>query len=170
MILQSSFSTTEVKTFELQDNGGTAWARITDTNIEYLNDKNIVLWTHSWNTIWPGIDNASDQWGDNYKFKLDGNWLVMYDGSDYFSIGYRGIHKFGLLPNDAPLRFMSPTGNSGVPYSYIIGTHGIYFLAEFKYCKISDFKWTEKDPYYTLYNDKSCPAKPMAIVELIDNQ
>lgn len=59
-----------------------------------------------------------------------GNGVLLQVGArKYVSIGWK-IIEFSTPPNDAIVEFISPMGNSAVPYPYAIGTTNTYLLFE----------------------------------------
>lgn len=65
------------------------------------------------------------------------------------------IFKFQLQPKDDVLRFVSPMGNSAVPYPYVVGRNNTYLLVSFNEAPIyipNELLDIAKDPYKQFFS------------------
>jgi hypothetical protein len=82
--------------------------------------------------LWPSSDSSA--FGDWNK----GNTVLIQKSKNTFVLVYRAVSEFKIL--DQPVKYMSPIGNSDVPYPYLIGTEYVYFLVD-----NGDFKYVSKE-------------------------
>lgn len=77
--------------------------------------------------IWLGDSASSELYGDFEK----GNTIVLQtEANKYVTICRESIISFSLETGEAVSKFVSPIGNSDVPYPYLVGTKNVYLLLE----------------------------------------
>lgn len=99
--------------------------------------------------IIPGIDNAAKLFGPRYRFKQNGNTvLIQVSKQKYLYVADTGIREW-TLPGDQIIKLYSPTGNSMVPYPFAISAKGrVYLMLENAVTTVSK---KPKQDYYGEY-------------------
>lgn len=122
-----------------------------------------------WDCVILGIDNAKKLYGPNYKFKLDGNSvLIEKSKGNYVFVGFQ-IYEFNIKDNI--IEYYSPTGNSFVPYPYAIGEKNTYLMLDSVYINNKDR--ITQDPYEQYLNLKNkfkIPYSGEFNIKLIDGR
>ena len=150
------------KNFFTQHNGGFIYYIIIDDKIikiysrsNYDNDtknpnnyKKLIKQYKRWEKVFIGVDNAQELYGKNYKYKLNGNSLLIKLSKNKYAFVGRNIYEFTI--DDEITSYYSPTGNSYVPYPYAIGTENTYLMLANVY--IQNDLLTVDDPYEQYYN------------------
>lgn len=78
--------------------------------------------------------------------------LVNTTGDNYEYIG-EAVKRFRLIDGNPIKTYLSPVGNSAVPYPFGLSSTYAYLMVENKVVPQRYLK-TEKDPYYVLYQNK----------------
>lgn len=123
-------------------------------DINSLESKQTVATIKNFKMFFVGTDNARSLYGPSYKYKQDGNTVVIHLKESNYMFVSRDIWKFDVTDGDEILEYFSPTGNSYVPYPYAVGVNNTYLLAEIKdgscpFIKNEDL--INKDPYKQYY-------------------
>lgn len=102
--------------------------------------------------IGKSLKNEITKFSDGYGKDFDGNSILLYLGDyKYVFIG-KEIYSFTVQENIKIVKFMSPIGNSNVPYPYAIDNeNNYYFLIAYSTLKVLD-KTKEDDPYNYYYD------------------
>lgn len=107
--------------------------------------------------IWIGEDPAK-------KYNKGNSLLLQIKQNEYIWIGWK-IVKFKLNQNEKIEDYVSPIGNSDVPYPYIVTNKNVYLMLEDVYV---DKKLLGTD-YYSSYYDNKPVSKPIkGLKTLID--
>jgi hypothetical protein len=135
-ILKNSVTTEQ--SYIIHDNGGRPFKVVVNTegifvyrhdNEEYTNLLHHIV---DYTGYWSGFDSSA--------YEMHGNSLLInINNIEYIHIGYK-IYKF--TAKDTIIDFISPVGNSDVPYPVAYGTEYVYFMLDYKCIKISDLYMT----------------------------
>ena len=94
--------------------------------------------------------NPMTEFSGGYGPAFDGNsFLLQFDGDRYV---YVGDSVFGFIAQDEIIEFVSPVGNSDVPYPYAVDRQGtVYLLIEGVKLSAGTFV-AQEDPYNHYYD------------------
>lgn len=144
-------------TWFIHDNGSRPFKVITSSN-------EIKIYIHSdevedeYDTLLMVFEDPLDYWiGEDVSEPAfrGNNILVQLTDSKYVYIG-TDIHQFES--RDQIIDFLSPVGNSDVPYSYSFTQNDIFFNIEQKKGPIGCIDLSFDDPYHYLYFNKDYPG------------
>jgi hypothetical protein len=128
------------KTYETHDNGGRPFAVVDFKNrvevYEQIFDDVTKKTAHgkqvyktSYSEIWIGKDPLRITPG-GWKPWMIGNTVLLRIGANRYVFIGEQIFEFAMEAGDAVKTYVSPVGNSDVPYPYIIGKMNTYLLLE----------------------------------------
>ena len=155
----------KVVKYEIMDNGGISFIVFIKQNIvedghgtvyihkndyDFDRDKNVMatkpILTYKPDKIWIGksIHNRMTSFSKAYGPKYDGNSILLKVNNQYIYIGPE-IYSFTSI---APIKeYVSPVGNSGVPYPFAIDTQNNIYLM------IEDVIMLNRNKFTDLYDD-----------------
>lgn len=99
--------------------------------------------------------------GDDKEGDKNATFLINTKDNEYVQVGNIGIFQFETADNDKIEEYVSPIGNSAVPYPYAIGKKYIYFMLDDVYVDKKEFEDIAKkhkkidknaNTYSTFYN------------------
>jgi len=157
------------KSYKILDNGGFSFAVEVDATTakvykldyidslqEFVFDKELL--SFSYKTIFVG-DNALGDKQYAPKGMWKGNSLLFETkGGTYVYVGSE-IFQFQTKDKETIVSYLSPVGNSAVPYPYAIGTTHTYFMLEKVWMPNSALN-LKKDGYSQLYATPSASRTP----------
>lgn len=97
-----------------------------------------------------------------------GNSMLLQTGARTFVHVGDCIFKFQLQPKDEVVEFVSPMGNSAVPYPFVTGKNNTYLLTAFDkapICIPNELLDLSKDPYDQFFNVNLKTGKPFGDVK-----
>jgi hypothetical protein len=128
------------KIYETHDNGGRPFAVIDfkgrvevyeqkwdDATEKPVRGKQV--YKTSYSEIWVGKDPLRITPG-GWKPWMVGNTVLLRIGANRYVFIGEQIYEFALEAGDSVVKYVSPVGNSDVPYPYIIGKMNTYLLLE----------------------------------------
>ena len=113
------------------DNGGLPY--IINYEEEY-NNVRIYDGVFSMNDV-KKVFTGEDQHGDK-----NATFLINTKDNEYVQVGNQGIFQFETADDDKIEEYISPIGNSAVPYPYAIGKKYIYFMLDYVYVDKKEFE------------------------------
>lgn len=143
------------KKYHIHDNGGNPFlVEINESSVNVFkrNDDNEdvdedynekILMINPYEKVFVGTDR-------NYGFS--GNSILVKRRDDYV---YIGSEIYSFKPIDIIIDYLSPIGNSDVPYPYAIGSNNTYLMIE--NVMIENKFLEEEDPYRHYYNMREHP-------------
>lgn len=157
---------TIVQIFNLQDIRDWKTNEITNDNLP-IYDK-MILET-KYKIIYTG-EKLPDDLISLYKFE-PGNAILLYLGNrKYIFIGCK-IYSFKLARNEKVFKFISPIGNSGISYPYLITNKNTYLFNENIYLDNTYFQFPDTyntDPYYKYYEYYEYYIKKIKSIKILN--
>jgi hypothetical protein len=126
--------------YNIHDNGGRPFRVISNNKgidiYRYDVDKKSydmkILTIKKFIGYWKGYDSGKHT-------KYHGNSILVKETkTSYVSIGYN-IQKFTIPASEEIFDYVSPVGNSDVPYPVAFSENNVYFMLDMVYCNINQF-------------------------------